>query len=163
MGDAVAKEKLRDWLNNHGFLSYPMEMMFGGFCDVVAYQKGKFYAFEVKQKGDNISKALKQLRDYSRGVHYCIVVVDKIGKRQSKKFIEKGYGIWKRENNDYVEISKPKSVEFISSWIEHTREKFKRVYGSDILPEQQLMIDNFKVDYGNDMPLSDSSESHGGS
>jgi len=161
MGDAMAKDRLRDWLNNNGFLSYPMEMQFNGFCDVVAYQKGKFYAFEIKQKGDNISKALKQLKDYSRGVHYCIIVVDKIGKRQSQKFIDRGYGVWKRENNGYIEISKAKSVKFIHSAIEHTRKKFKRVYGSDVLPEHQLMIDDFKVDYGNDMPMSKRSEGVG--
>lgn len=149
MSDVEAKKNLRSYLDSHGYLSYPREMAFGDFkwvyCDVVAYKRPHFYAFEIKQKGDNISKAHKQLKNYSIGVHYCIVVVDVIGVRQAKRFVDNGYGIWKRVNAGYTEISKPKLMDALHAEIKYTRSKFKRELSSLMLPKCQSNIDDFKV------------------
>jgi hypothetical protein len=126
MTDVEVKRTLRQYLTDQGYIAYPMEMQFGGFCDVTGFLNHKFYAFEIKQKGDNIHKALEQLKDYSRGVDYCIVVVDKIGKRQSVKFKEKGYGIWKRNGSEFIEELKPEQMNPLPNWLNHTRKKLRR-------------------------------------
>lgn len=144
MSDVKAKQQLRGWLNRKGYVAYPSEMILGGrFCDVVGYHLGKFYAFEVKQKGDHIAKALKQLADYSRGVHFCVVVADEIGKRQIQKFVDKGFGVWQREACVYHELVKPEQVEFFAPAVENTRRKFQRHCGARILGKEQMMIEIF--------------------
>lgn len=126
MSDVEAKRNLRDYLNNHGWVAYPREMLFGRFCDVVGFLKGKFYAFEIKQKGDTTSKALKQLKDYSDGVHYCVLVVDSITKKMTNRFKERGYGVWVREGDTYAELVKPVYREPKHWYIRDTANKFRR-------------------------------------
>lgn len=130
MSDVEAKMALRDYLNANGWVAYPREMMFMGFCDVVGYREGKFYAFEIKQKGDVTSKALKQLKDYSSGVHYCLVVVDSITKKMTKRFEKRGYGVWIRNNTTYIESVEPIGLEPYSSSISYTASKFDRECGN---------------------------------
>jgi len=140
MSDVEAKMNLRDYLNANGWVAYPREMMFGLFCDVAGFREGKFYAFEIKQKGDVISKALKQLKDYSRGVHYCIVVADKITEKMSKRFEDRGYGVWIRDGNGYIESAEPVYSEPRED-ISYIASKFKRECGKRF---ENLYIPSFE-------------------
>ena len=99
-----------------------------GYADAVAWKKGEVYAFEIKQKGDYIAKGLRQLSDYSEGANYCILVVDEIGKRQIKKFQNKGYGVWKRVGDNFIELHAPYPTEPIPSKLEWSLSKFRRYY-----------------------------------
>lgn len=127
--DVEVKKILREWLNNNGYIAYSHEMLFSsGYADVVAWKNGKVYSFEIKQKGDNIAKGLKQLNDYSEGSHYCILVVDEIGRFQIRKFQDKGFGIWKRIENDFMSLHEPTQMEPISSKLKWTINKFERYY-----------------------------------
>lgn len=145
MSDVKAKMQLREWLFDNGYIAYPHEMLVGYFCDVIGYRKGEFYAFEIKQKGDRVGRALKQLEVYRRHVHYCIVVADKIGKRLTQKFMDKGFGVWLRKGNNYEELVKPQVTDFLDSCVEHTRDKFQRYYKSLIIDREQMMIEGFHV------------------
>lgn len=132
MSDVEAKRALRDYLNNHGWVAYPREMMFMGFCDVAGYLDKEFYAFEIKQKGDTVSKALKQLKDYSSGVHYCVVVVDSITEKMANRFKERGYGVWVRQNGhseEYRRLVRPESQDPSPRQIDYTASKFERECG----------------------------------
>lgn len=126
MSDVEAKKNLRHYLNNHGWVAYPREMLFGRFCDVVGFHKGKFYAFEIKQKGDTISKAIKQLKDYSDGVHYCVLVVDAITQKMTKRFEKRGYGVWERNGETYTELVEPIYREPRAWYVSDTANKFRR-------------------------------------
>lgn len=130
MSDVDAKKRLRNYLNENGFCAYPREMHISiidyYYCDVVGYKDGYFYAFEIKQKGDNIPKALKQLKAYSVGVHYCVVVVDEIGYKHLHKFKSAGYGVWRTNGKGYDKIADPKPVDSDFSEIDDTEKKFSK-------------------------------------
>ena len=127
--DTEIKKVLNEWLNNNGYIAYFHEMLFhSGYADAVAWKDNKVFAFEIKQKGDNIAKGLRQLIGYSKGSNFCILVVDEIGPYQIKKFQNKGFGVWKRVGNDFIELHPPKPMAPVQSQLNWSLDKFKRYY-----------------------------------
>jgi len=75
---------LKNYLDGKGYSVYPTEINCSGkhcpdpeknlIVDVAAYKRGSYYAFEYKSNGDQLLRAIPQIKNYSVSFDFVIVV-----------------------------------------------------------------------------------------
>lgn len=105
-------EKLRNYLSLIDYSVYPRELLAAqswtnpgqdqvknfGFIDVAAHKDGKYYGFEYKSTGDQVSRAIFQCEAYILSFDYVIVVCERNLTPRSKYWMileDMGVGIWR--------------------------------------------------------------------
>ena len=81
-----------------------------GAVDVVAWQNGKIWAFEVKHKGDKVKTALLQTANYAKYFDYSCVVAEDLKEltKHREKFKALGVGVYWAGKEGITLLDEPK-------------------------------------------------------